>query len=730
MDRERARSIIRWCGGVALLCALVLFVTLSAAPVRAATDTVSVCTNGVAGQSLDYWVANAAAGDTITFSPGLDCTGANAIATVATLTINVDLTIDGTGASIVIDGGNQGGTVQSHGIFQVGAVTAALSNLTIQNGYYDDLHKSGGIDNSGTLTVAHCTLSGNYSATGGGINNSGALTVTDSVFTANVAVSTAHGGGLYNASGHSATVTHSTFSTNSAIHGGGIYNDTNGTLTVTDSTVSTNSAETLGGGLYNSGNGTLTGSTVSNNTGGFEAPNLIAIGGGGIYTGGTLTLTNSSLTGNHAGEGGGITSVGTLTISGSTISANLAGTSGTGGGIQCFCNATVSDSTFSNNSAGGGGAIEDEGSVTVTHTTFTGNTAGEGGGIQNELAHLTVMSSIFSGNSATSGRGGGIYAYGDTTISDSTFSGNTIHGYAAGAGGGGVFHFGGTLTVTDSSFADNTAPGYDGGGILEGGTLTVANSTFSHNAANLGGGIFSQTNNPSTLTVTGSTFAGNTATSSTGGGIYVDMGTAHVANSTFSGNSAAGGGGGGGAFNHQGTLSLTNSTVAGNAGGGIGNITGSLTVTNTILTANTGPGNCSGTITDGGHNLEWSPTTCGFATGSPKFDVKADPMLLPLANNGGPTQTMELGSGSAAIGAGDPAVCAAAQPTGAGGVDQRGAPRGGGVCSIGAVEPLSGTLPVPKPTGPPAGSPPPVPQPRPTGPDAGSLPAPLPLPRP
>jgi hypothetical protein len=57
---------------------------------------------------------------------------------------------------------------------------------------------------------------------------------------------------------------------------------------------------------------------------------------------------------------------------------------------------------------------------------------------------------------------------------------------------------------------------------------------------------------------------------------------------------------------------------------------------------------CAGTITDAGYNIS-DDNLCGFnATGSRN---NTDPMLDPagLANNGGPTQTIALLSGSPAI---------------------------------------------------------------------------------
>ena len=91
---------------------------------------------------------------------------------------------------------------------------------------------------------------------------------------------------------------------------------------------------------------------------------------------------------------------------------------------------------------------------------------------------------------------------------------------------------------------------------------------------------------------------------------------------------------------------------------------------------------CSGKITDDGHNLQSGDKTCGFTDQA----VTGDPKLGPLADNGGLTQTMALGPGSPAIGAGDPAICRLAA---VGDIDQRGSPRNSSVrqaCDIGAYD--------------------------------------------
>jgi hypothetical protein len=339
-------------------------------------------------------------------------------------------------------------------------------------------------------------------------------------------------------------------------------------------------------------------------------------------------------------------------------------------------------------------------------TIANGTTSGNGGGIYNQGGTLTVSNSTFSDNSAHDVFGGGAIANAGTlTVTNSTFSDNSAHG----AGDGGAilnFNFS-TLTVTNSTFSGNSAHGNTvngggiGGGIFNFGTLTVANSTFSGNSADgAGGGI----DNGGTLTVTNSTFSGNSADGNTvnggtGGGIFNEhSGTLTVTNSTFSGNSANGAGGG--IDNESATLTVTNCTFSGNTaspGGSIDNHGGGVVLLrNTIVADSTDGGNCSGHITDGGHNLD-DGTTCVFSAAKGSLS-NTNPQLDPagLQSSGGLTQTVALcadvgvpagcTTASPAIDAGDQAVCAAAPVNNR---DQRGYVRPGAShtnCSIGAFE--------------------------------------------
>jgi hypothetical protein len=232
--------------------------------------------------------------------------------------------------------------------------------------------------------------------------------------------------------------------------------------------------------------------------------------------------------------------------------------------------------------------------------------------------------------------------------------------------GSAIVNVGGIIDVRNSHFSGNGSASAGGGAIQNlAGTVTVTDSTFAGNSALVGGAI--ESSNGATLTVANSTFSGNTA--QPGGAISNSGATAAITNSTFAGNSA---GGGGALYNAgTGTMRVTNSTFAGNTasstpGGAIHNAGLTILVENSIFA-----GNGCVRATDGGGNLSWPESNCP--------GINADPRLGALADNGGPTQTMALGPGSAAI---DTALAASCPAT-----DQRGVarPQGAG-CDIGAYE--------------------------------------------
>jgi len=331
-----------------------------------------------------------------------------------------------------------------------------------------------------------------------------------------------------------------------------------------------------------------------------------------------------------------------------------------GGGIANYGVLFVTDSALSDSTATSGGGIANYGLLTVDNSTLSDNTASaNGGSIFNDNSSLTVSNSTFSGNSAE--MGGGIYNVGSglVTISDSAFSSNTA------LDGGGIYNEEGTLNVNDSGFASNNADRFGGGicnhsATIGGATLNMTNCTFSDNSTvTLGGGIA----NYGTLNVTNSTFVGNSATDPTGsGGGIADYGALNVTNSTFADNSAV------------------------SSGGGIMETAENTTLRNTILVNSLAGGNCAGTITDNGNNIE-DGATCGFISANGSIS-NTNPLLAALGDYGGSTQTLALLPGSPAIDVGDDLTCDAL-----GAQDQRGVTRPQGAhCDAGAYESVGFTL--------------------------------------
>jgi hypothetical protein len=299
----------------------------------------------------------------------------------------------------------------------------------------------------------------------------------------------------------------------------------------------------------------------------------------------------------------------------------------------------------------GNNAVEDFSVASGVTATISGITiedgnagSGSGGGIYNQ-GTLTLTDSTLSSNRAF--QGGGIYNQGALTVSASTLSGNNIVN-GNGSSGGGIYNQG-TLTLTDSTLSSNTAPNGWGAGLLTAmdSETKVVDGTFSDNVASVdGGGIF----NYGVLTVSASTFSGNEAVNGDGGGIYnFYQETMSVSDSTLSGNRA--GFNGGGIVNEGGSMTVTSSTLSGNTGGTSGSdIAGGSTTTvvqATILANGKMTTDCSGDITDGGYNLG-DDTSCSF-TGTSLSDTPAGLDPAGLQNNGGPTQTIALEPGSAAI---------------------------------------------------------------------------------
>jgi len=335
----------------------------------------------------------------------------------------------------------------------------------------------------------------------------------------------------------------------------------------------------------------------------------------------------------------------------------------TSSGTVSFSNLTIGNvNPFGDSSLGGGIQNASTGTVNISNCTITDNTAT---------------------GSTISDNGGGIRnGAGTVNVTNSTISGNTASGAVFGGLGGGIYNDSGTVNVSNSTIAFNQAviPSGSGGITLGGGicnnkgTIVVTNSTLKRNGADHGGGIFNSTNSngPSNgvVNVAGSTFVANCA-SYDGGGISSFGGTVNIANSTFYANvtyrnDSDGVFGVGGAVEVAGgTLNLSNSTVTANfaaaAGGGVFS-NGTVNVKSTIIASNLGgisssteSPDVSGAFTSHGFNLIGKKDgSSGFTAATDKKGTIASPLnpkldVKGLRDNGGPTETVALQSGSPAI---------------------------------------------------------------------------------
>ena len=391
--------------------------------------------------------------------------------------------------------------------------------------------------------------------------------------------------------------------------------------------------------IVSGGNLSISGVTVS-------GAKLINSAGGAFYnSGGTLSISNSTLSENSASSGGAIFNfnTGSLSITNSTLSDN------SGGAIYNYHNATliISKSILSNNSAGA---------------------------ISNYNASLNISNSTLSNNSTTL-YGGAISNIGTSTlsISNSTLSNNSApyNGTNNGGAGGAIYNTSsGAITISNSTLSNNSSG--TGGAIYSTGTgnISISNSTLSNNSTNIshGGAIYIYSENPpTTLTISNSTLSNNSAYhvyNGYGGAIYTFRATLSISNSTLSNNSAK-----------SGTAICTDNAWYGN-------------IVNNIFANGTGV-QFAGYVATGTNNLITSGTYSWATTVS-----RASLNLGILQNNGGPTQTIALLSGSVAIGAGDATISNAAPISGK---DQRGYTRSSTAPSIGAFE-FNGTAPAPAPT--------------------------------
>jgi predicted outer membrane repeat protein len=306
----------------------------------------------------------------------------------------------------------------------------------------------------------------------------------------------------------------------------------------------------------------------------------------------------------------------------------------------------------------GGGINSNNADLTLTAVTLVNCQADDNGGAiyfsPSAADELTIRSCTIANSHAINGAGGGIFASGTVTISDSTFSANT-----AGTVGGAI-HCADTrdsLSLSRCTLTANTAD--EGGGIYVNAPVKTVNA---NDQAVLGPSGFE-------LSILDSTLSGNHATAGRGGGLWFgaipDAGQpALIRNSTLSGNSASSNGGAialTGALNvaTAGTVEIDNSTLTANSAASTGGAIHGIQVMTVALESTIVSGNSAAANPDiATPSVEAKTSAIGNSSGFTFVDLGGNlPFgtnlkLGALQNNGGPTQTHALLVGSPAIDAG------------------------------------------------------------------------------
>jgi hypothetical protein len=362
-----------------------------------------------------------------------------------------------------------------------------------------------------------------------------------------------------------------------------------------------------------------------------SANRVFVVNGGVTATLQSMTIRHGKVgcsTANCAASGGGILNFGQLTITDVILDTNATFCTGSpctsyGGGIyngysRSRGNGTVTlnNSIITNNSArDGGGLFNDTGRIVINNSTLSYNAATfDGGSAYNTCTSSTCPdskgSSITINNSSliynsvfsSSGRGAGVYNQGSNTVSVNTslLSNNSSQGVA------GVIHNEGRLNLNNSTISANSASSVSG--IFNSGTANIRNSTLSDNFISCSGGCISS-------------FGGSISNT--------DGGVTNISNSTFRDNAMV--------------CSLSLCSLA---GGAISNSSGTVNIKNSLIanSHNTAT-NCYGTLTVVGVNFSSDNSCAGFTQ-----VTLAQLNLGPLEDNGGPTPTNALRTGSVAIG--------------------------------------------------------------------------------
>ncbi|MDR1498217.1 MAG: autotransporter outer membrane beta-barrel domain-containing protein [Puniceicoccales bacterium] len=405
-------------------------------------------------------------------------------------------------------GGVGGGAIYAAGDISIGADALFADNSSDASG--GAIYISGGVLTLGGATQFRDNLAG--SGNGGAVFAKNALAVSaaagvDVLLDGNTTHGVFGGGAIY-ASKDLSLAGNFVFAQNSADASGGAIYLGGETLTLDGSAEFRGNTAANGGAILASrnlnftgtGNVTFTGNTATTGDGGAVRSlgnvsfaqtarfggdtagegNTAAGGGGAIWlSGATLTLAGGGqFSYNTAASGGAVRSNGALSIthSGELVFTGNRATNAVLGGGAIFSSGALSmgdGAVFAkNNATGAGGAIYAKGNVSLGDGTRFGgaaadsaNTAVSGGAIWLSGSTLTLgATTVFRGNSATSGGGGAIVATGALEI---IHAGSLVFTANTATSGGGAIHVTGALVLHGNTlFKENAAATANTGGAV------------------------------------------------------------------------------------------------------------------------------------------------------------------------------------------------------------------------------------------------------------------------
>ncbi|MEM7114558.1 MAG: choice-of-anchor Q domain-containing protein [Chloroflexota bacterium] len=687
--------------------------------------TVAATVNGNSGlPSITSDITLNGNGFTIARDETLACSGDTAfrllhVATSGSLTLD-DATL-ANGCVVGADSDARGGAIWNEGTLLLRNQSQILDN---QAGAF-----GGGIYNIGSLTADSVTFSGNQrvgngTLQGGAIYSDGSLTLNEVGITGN---SADFGAGVYHVAG-TADIQYSSIYNNTggaASAYGGLYNG--GTMAITNTTVGDNTADSHAG-LFNAAGATLDLTYVT------VAFNVASQSSGGLGNEGTLTLTSSLLANNGVSDclndGAGTVNNGQYNLIFSATNCLTADATNIigedpqlnlladhGGGLPGY-SFNVGESPAGNHipdgSGCGTGTTDDQ-----RHVVRPQDAACEIGALEmNRSQEVDKLGDEDDGN----------YGVGELTLREAVnltlADESTFISFAAALAGETIFldetlviehqtviYGNDVITISGRDavrlFAVDDALVYFIALTLIDGAATDSLCYDSTQAC--GGAIFAHAG--SEVYIWTSTLSGHSA-AALGGAVFNAAGsTLTILDSTFHGNEGAFGG----ALNNHGSLTVTNSTFVNNMGlfgTAMQIFSGDAIITHStlyddatteaafVLVANVpvtiGHSIVAGTDSDvincfasgagawlsQGYNLA-GDDSCGF--GNTGDMNSTDPLLLPLADNGGLTWTMLPDTNSPARDV-IPFVNGSCNDSGVS-LDQRGLHRPEGThCDIGAVE--------------------------------------------